>query len=145
MKKLIALLLAMVMMMSFVACGGDEGGEGGGAPAANDIETKFGIDLDAAGQQNMSDERAAASVLLETRDTWLGGQMTFALASDVKTYEDFVEHIGCDATYYEYKADDMERHFIWVAEGDDSVKFLAVFWETPNGWTLYSVGSTNLG
>lgn len=71
--------------------------------------------------------------------------MTFAFDSEQKTYEDFVAHIGCDATYYEYKADDMERHFIWVAEGDDTAMLLVVFWETPKGWTLYSIGSTNIG
>lgn len=144
MKKLIALLMAFVMVMSFAACGGEKEAETE-APKAGDIEAEFGIDLEAAGQQNMSDERASEDVLVETRDTWLGGQMTFALDSDPKTYEDFVAHIGCDATYYEYLADDQERHFIWVAEGDDTAKFLAVFWETPNGWTLYSVGSTNIG
>ena len=122
MKKLIALLLALVMMMSFAACGGNENGDE--APAGKDIEKEFGIDLDAAGRQNMSTKRAAESVLTETRDTWLGGKMTFAFDSEQKTYEDFVAHIGCDATYYEYKAEDMERHFIWVAEGDDTAMLL---------------------
>ena len=145
MKKMLALLLAMVMLFGMVACGGgEEAPEGGNAPAGQDLEAKYGIKFDGEGEQKMSDERAPMSVLVETRDTWLGGQMTFAFASEPKTYEDFVEHIGCDASYYINMAEDGERHFVWVAEGDETAKFLAVFWETPQGWTLYSVGSTNI-
>jgi hypothetical protein len=70
--------------------------------------------------------------------------MTFALAEDQKTYEDFKEHIGCHASTYTYNADDAERTFVWEADGDATAKLLAVFWETPKGWTLYSIGSTNL-
>lgn len=143
MKKLIALLMALTMIFCLAACGGDE--ENAGNNAAVDLEAKYGIDLDAAGEQKMSDERAQESVLAETRDVWLEGNMTFILAENPKTYDDFVEHIGCDASFYTYSAEDGERQFVWVAEGDETAKFLAVFWETPNGWTLYSVGSTNIG
>ena len=142
MKKMIALLLAMVMMLGMVACGGDEAPEGGNEAAG--LEAKYGIKFDGEGQQKMSDERAPMSVLVETKDTWLGGQTTFAFASETKTYEDFAEHIGCDATYYINKAEDGERHFVWVAEGDDTAQLLAVFWETPQGWTLYAIGTTNI-
>ena len=142
MKKMIALLLAMVMMLGLVACGGEEAAEGGNN--AVDLEAKFGIKFDGEGEQKMSDQRAAKSVLLETKDTWLGGKMTFAFDSDAKTYEDFVEHIGCDASYYINNQDDGERHFGWVAEGDETAKLLAVFWETPDGWTLYASGATNI-
>lgn len=144
MKKLLAILLALTMVLCFTACGG-EGSEGGDTTAAtvNPLVEKYGIDLNAAGEQKLSDERASMDVLVETRDVWLEGQMAF-LTSD-KTYEDFVEHIGCDASYYTNMAEDGERHFVWEAEGDETAKFLAVFWETPQGWVLYSVGSTNIG
>lgn len=142
MKKLIALLLAMLMLLGMVACGGEEAPEE--SNNAVDLEAKYGIKFDGEGEQKMSDERAAMSVLVETKDTWLGGKMSFAFDSDVKTYEDFVEHIGCDASYYINNQDDGERHFVWVAEGDETAKLLAVFWETPNGWTLYAIGATNI-
>ncbi len=125
------------MVLCLVACGG--------APAATDLEGKYGIDLEAAGEQTLSSDRAAKSVLTETKDVWLEGKMTFALDPDAKTYEEVAEHIGCDASLYTYSADDMERQFVWISEEDPTAKFLAVFWETAQGWTLYSVGSTNLG
>lgn len=145
MKKLLAILLALTMVLCFAACGegsDDNSGETTAAPV-NDLESKYGIDLEAAGEQKLSDDRATMDVLVETRDVWLEGQTAF-LTSD-KTYEDLAAHIGCDASYYTNMAEDGERHFVWEAEGDATAKFLAVFWETPNGWVLYSVGSTNIG
>ena len=134
------MLLCVLMMFSLVACGGGEEA----APEAVDVQAKYGIDFAAEGEQKMSDERAAKTVLIETRDVWLEGKMTFALAENPKTYEDFVEHIGCDASSYIAKPDDAERHFMWVSQEDETVVLLAVFWETPQGWVLYSIGSTNL-
>ncbi len=142
MKKLIALLLVLTMVLCLAACGGDKKES---KPKEPTLEEKYGIDLNATGEQEMSDERAKMDVLVETRDVWLEGRMTFAFDSEQKTYEDFVEHIGCDASYYVNMPEDGERHFVWIAEGDETAKFLAVFWETPKGWTLYAVGSTNIG
>ena len=142
MKKFLAMILALVMLLSLAACGGEKAEE---KPEQGEAEhTLIQIDLDAAGEQKVSDERAPMATLVETRDVWLEGQMTFAFASDPKTYEDFVEHIGCEASFYENKAEDGERWYTWVAAEDETAKFLAVFWETPSGWTLYSVGSTNV-
>ena len=151
MKRFIALFMVFTMLFCLVACGGDENTESTASEAGNegagtvDLETKYGIDLDAEGEQKLSEDRAAKSVLVETKDVWLEGKLTFAFDSNPKTYEDFVEHIGCDASFYSYSAEDGERSYIWVAEGDETAKLLAVFWETPNGWTLYTVGATNLG
>lgn len=92
----------------------------------------------------MSDERAAKDKLIETKDVWLEGKMTFALAAEAKTYEDFVEHIGCEASFYENKPEDGERWYTWVAAEDETAQLVAVFWETGEGWVLYSIGSTNL-
>lgn len=151
MKKRIALMLAVTMLLCLAACGGSKDGEGDKtpaqttAPAAVGLDAKYGIDFSAEGEQKMSDERASMEKLVEVRDVWLEGRMTFAFDDPAKTYEDFVEYIGCDASIYNYAADDAERQFIWIAEGDETAKFLAVFWETPAGWTLYSVGSVNIG
>ena len=145
MKKLLAILLALTIVLCFAACGGEGDGGDTTAAAANPLVEKYGIDLNAAGEQKLSDERAAMDVLVETRDVWLGGNTTFALSEKTYTYEDLAAHIGCDASSYTNMAEDGERHFVWEAEGDETAKFLAVFWETPKGWTLYSVGSTNIG
>lgn len=140
MKKIIALVLVLTMALCFAACGKDEGDK----PSAKDLEATYGISFTAAGEQTMSSDRASKDVLIETKDTWLGGKMTFALDPEAKTYEELAEHIGCDASTYTYSADDAERSFVWIAEGDETAKFVAVFWETADGWTLYSIGSTNL-
>ena len=139
MKKIIALVLVLTLALCFAACGKEDD-----SSAAVDLEAKYGISFTAEGEQTLSADRASKDKLIETKDTWLGGKMTFALDPEQKTYEDFVEYIGCDASTYSYSADDAERSFVWIAEGDETAKFIAVFWETPNGWTLYSVGSTNL-
>ena len=155
MKKLLALLLALVMLLSLAACAGEAKEDEKKDRDRNDSNTVAdtddgavaadpGIDLAAAGEQALSDERASMAVLVETRDVWLEGRFSFALDENPKTYEDFVDHIGCEASFYEYKADDGERCYTWVAEEDATAKFLAVFWETPQGWTLYSVGSVNV-
>lgn len=149
MKKTLVWLLALAMLFCLAACGGEKGGDGGKDAASGGAEesaaAKYGVDLAAAGEQKMSDERAAMDVLVETRDVWLEGKMTFVLAENPKTYADFVEHIGCDASSYTYVAEDSERHYVWIAEGNDTAMLLAAFWQTPDGWTLYSIGSTNLG
>ena len=155
MKRLLALLLALVMLLSLAACAGEAKEDEKKDRDRNDSNTGAdtddgavaadpGVDLEAEGEQALSDERASMAVLVETRDVWLEGRFSFALDENPKTYEDFVDHIGCEASFYEYKADDGERCYTWVAEEDATAKFLAVFWETPQGWTLYSVGSVNV-
>ena len=155
MKRLLALLLALVMLHSLAACAGEAKEDEKKDRDRNDSNTVAdtddgaaaadpGVDLEAEGEQALSDERASMAVLVETRDVWLEGRFSFALDENPKTYEDFVDHIGCEASFYEYKADDGERCYTWVAEEDTTAKFLAVFWETPQGWTLYSVGSVNV-
>ena len=102
MKKLLALLLALTMLLTFAACGDKEDKKSN----KGEETPKIQIDLEAEGEQVVSEDRAAKATLVETKDVWLEGKMTFALATDAK--------------------------------------LLAVFWETGDGWTLYSIGSTNL-
>jgi len=144
MKRFFAMMLALMLVLCLTACGGEKKEPEKAVDAIEAAATKYGVTLTAAGEQKMSDERAKMEVLAETRDTWLEGKMTFAFESTPKTYADFVEHIGCDASSYTFVEKNSERHFVWVAEGNESAKLLAVFWETPKGWTLYSIGSTNI-
>ena len=85
MKKIIALVLVLALALCFAACGKED------TPAAADLEAKYGISFTAEGEQTLSADRASKDKLIETKDTWLGGKMTFALDPEQKTYEDFVE------------------------------------------------------
>lgn len=149
MKKLLALMMVLMMVFALAACGSDGGsdnGTDGGNKAAVTDGSDLGIDMDAAGVQKMSDDRASKAKLIDTRDVWLEGRFSFILDTDKKTYKDFADYIGCNAAEYEYAEEDMERRYTWIAEEDETAKFLAVFIEGGDGnWYLYSVGSTNLG
>lgn len=144
MKKLLALLFALVLMLCLAACGEEPQKEEAPAETVRNLETEFGISLTTEGEQVLSDQRAAKDRLIEAKDVWLEGKMTFALAENPKTYEDFVTYIGCDASLYNYNAEKGERSFVWIAQEDETAKLLATFWETPQGWTLYSIGANNL-
>ena len=145
MKKLIALLLAMVMMLSMAACGG--AGEEEGQQAGNegvDLATKYGINMEGEGEQKLSDERVPADKLREVRDVWLKRQISFAFDPDPKTYEDFVEYIGCDASYYTYNPKNGWRTFSWEAEGAPETRFVAIFQDSGDGYFLYAASGQYL-
>lgn len=145
MKKFLALIMALMMVFALAACGSDGSSDDGGKAAVTD-GSDLGMDMDAAGVQKMSDDRASKAKLIDTRDVWLEGRFSFLLDEDKKTYADFAEYIGCNAAEYEYAEEDMERRYTWIAEEDETAKFLAIFVEGGDGnWYLYSVGSTNLG
>ena len=63
MKKVIALVLTVMMMLSLTACGGG-GTKDTGLP---------GIDMKSAEVQTVSSDRATLEVLNETFSTYLGG------------------------------------------------------------------------
>lgn len=63
--------------------------------------------------------------LVDTKDVWLEGRMSFLLDEDKNTYADFVEYIGCNAAEYEYAEEDMERRYTWIAEEDETGAVLA--------------------
>ena len=148
MKKGVALLLVLMMLFSLSACGDKEKVEYVPVPSApvSSVVTKAEetVDFEAEGEQEITDERAKKSVLLETRDKWLEGKTYFAFSQEQRTYEDFVEHIGCDASVYTYSPENNERQFIWNAKENEDARLVATFWESPKGWTLYSIGSTSL-
>ena len=152
MKKLLALLLALSMVFALAACGNkattETSGEAGTESAATvDAfgEAKYGLNFESEDVQAMSDERATVEVLAETAKDWLGGATLHAYSSDKKTYEDFVAHIGCDPTEYQYDAKNGYRTFIWKAENDDTAWFSAFFLESDGAWELYTTSSANLG
>lgn len=149
MKKLIALFLVLVTLFCLTACSsnkndaptanGTSTGSTSSDPAA-DAAAKYGVNLTAEGEQKMSDERAAMSVLVETKDVFLGGSTMF-FTSD-KTYADFVAHIGCDASYYSFSGGN--RNYTWCPEGNDNAKLMITFADSGNGWTLSASGSVNI-
>ena len=147
MKKLLALFLVLAMVFCLTACGGEKPAAKGNdakttisVDAAADAAAKYGVNLTAEGEQKMSDERAAMSVLLETKDVFLEGSTMF-FGSD-KTYADFVEHIGCDASFYSFSGG--QRNFTWCPEGNDNAKLMITFAESAKGWTLSASGSVNI-
>lgn len=152
MKKLIALFLVLVTLFCLTACSSEKKDtsatngtttnttSAGSADPVADAAAKYGINLTAEGEQKMSDERAAMSVLVETKDVFLGGSTMF-FGSD-KTYADFVAHIGCDASYYSFSGG--QRNFTWCPEGNDSAKLMITFADSGKGWTLSTSGSVNI-
>ena len=144
MKKLIAMLLALVMMLGMVACGGGEETAQQGGNEGVDLAAKYGIDMEASGEQKMSDERVSKELLQEVRDVWLKRQISFAFDPDPKTYEDFVEYIGCDASYYSYNPKNGWRTFSWEADGYPETRFVAIFQDSGDGYFLYAASGQYL-
>jgi len=156
-KRTIASLLAFLLGISMLAgCGGNSGGgnSGGGTtttpPASNSNQdedgSSYGIDLTSAEVQPMSEERATRERLEETVREWLEGATLFLDNSEMskRTYKDFVDFIGCDATEYYFDVSRNTRVYTWRAEGADTSK-LGVWFEEKNGiWSLSFTGSTNL-
>ena len=150
MKKLIALILVLAALFCLTACSNTPAATSNGATtnntsassgdAAADAAAKYGVNLTAEGEQKMSADRAAMSVLVETKDVFLGGNTMF-FGSD-KTYGDFVKHIGCDASLYSFSGGN--RNYTWCAEGNENAKLMITFQNTANGWTLSASGSVNI-
>lgn len=137
MKKLIALVLTMLMILSLTACGG-EGGDGGGKDSA-----LSGIDMKSEEVQDVSSDRTTEDVLSETFYTYLGG-LNYFTDSDSQaklTYADLKEHIGVDCSDYRYDATYERGIYTWYA-GEDDVCSLSLFFG-DNG-KLIAAGAYNL-
>jgi len=117
-----------------------------GGSADND-GSSYGIDLASTEVQQMSEKRATQDKLEEAVREWLEGATMFPdnTAMSKRTYQDFVDFIGCDATEYKFDGSYSARNYTWIAEGEDNSKLSVWFKETIGGtWCLSFTGSTNL-
>ena len=118
MKKFLILMISIVMVFSFAACGGNGGnGESGGSLESSNA---YNLDMKSTEAQPMSTERASAEVLRETAQTYLGGLNYFEGSEQENlTYNDIKEHIGVDASEYRYDDTQQAELYIWYVDGDD--------------------------
>lgn len=154
MRKYIALLMVLVLSITmFAGCGG-----GNDAPSANNNtpaensdtsgsdSSSYGIDLASTEVQQMSEERATKEKLGEAVAEWLEGNTMFPEGTEMgkRTYQDFVDFIGCDATQYSFDDSHEARSYTWIAEEADNSKLTAWFTERGGSWNLSFTGSANL-
>ena len=103
-KKIFCMFMVVFMCFSIIACGGK----------SDEAKEKYKLDYESTDVQPISEERASADVLKETEYEWLEGETIFPDGhpySDL-TYEDFVKHIGVDASQYQYSSDFGGRMYI---------------------------------
>lgn len=136
MKKLIALILAVLMTLSLAACGGGGGSsdKGGALP---------GIDMKSTDTQTVTSDRATLEVLNETFFTYLGG-LNYFTDSDPQaklTYAELKEHIGVDCSEYQYDEEYQRGVYTWYADEDDACCLSLFFGD--NG-KLIAAGAYNL-
>lgn len=117
MKKFLILMISIVMVFSFAACGGNGGSGESGRPESSNA---YNLDMKSTEVQPMSTERASAEVLRETAQTYLGGYNYFEGTEQANlTYNDIKEHIGVDASEYRYDDTQQAELYIWYVDGDD--------------------------
>ena len=124
--------------------GSGKSGDGGGKTSDNGLS--YGIDLTSTEVQQMSEKRAAKDKLSETSKEWLQGATIFPEGTEMnkRTYKDFVDYIGCDATEYKFDDSRNTRVYTWKAEDSDNSALAVWFAEIGGTWRLAYTGSTNL-
>ena len=135
MKKSIALVLAVLMMLSLAACGGGGSSSKGGALP--------GVDMKSADVQTVTSDRATLEVLNETFFTYLGG-LNYFTESDAQsklTYAELKEHIGVDCSEYQYDEEYQRGVYTWYAAEDEACCLSLFFGD--NG-KLIAAGAYNL-
>lgn len=155
-KHFFTLLLAIILVFSLSACGEGKNGsdtdksdvegnaEAASAPQNGEYDgSSFGIDLTSTEVQQMSDQRATQEKLSETLNDWCEGLGRSEKISS-RTYKDFVDYIGCDATEYYYDKDMSARVYAWRAEDNDTAKFGLWVVEVGGEWKASAIGTTNL-
>jgi len=165
MKKFIALLLSIILVFSmsiiYTGCGEktpdseenyneEKNSDGEGNVSENEKApydgSSYGIDLASTELQQMSETRATQEKLTETVREWLEGATMFPEGTEMgkRTYADFVDFIGCDATEYKYDESYSARLYTWISSESDNSK-LSVWFKEINGiWSLSFTGSANL-
>lgn len=135
-KKLLTLAMALMMVLSLVACGGD-GGE-----KSKPVEEVYGLDLASTEEQPMSSERAESAALYSAVKGHFGDMTMFSSTEFEKmTYDDLKELLGVDASYYFYDENSSAKAFVWLTSDNETAKLAFWFRDTE----LYALGSTNLG
>jgi len=81
--------------------------------ASGDSSSTSTIDYDSTEIQPVSSDRAAREYLVETVSVWLEGGTVFPEGTEMakRTYEDFVTHIGCEASEYRYDPSFSARNY----------------------------------
>ena len=135
MKKIIALMLAMMMVLTLAACGGkDNGGSGDKGGAAS------GLDMTSEELQPITDERASKDTLSEAGKYYMDGLASASTEFSKVTYQDMVERIGVEASEFQYFASWQQYRYTWYVEGSTGPAVLAVF--NSSTGTLSSVTSS---
>ena len=135
MKKSIALVLAVLMMLSLAACGGGGSSSKGGALP--------GVDMKSADVQTVTSDRATLEVLNETFFTYLGGLNYFTEgdAQSKLTYAELKEHIGVDCSEYQYDEEYQRGVYTWYAAEDEACALNLFFGDDGK---LVAAGAYNL-
>ena len=135
-KKIFCMFMVVFMCFSITACGSK----------SDDSKEKYKLDYESTEVQPMSEERASADVLKQTEYEWLEGATIFPDGSSYSdyTYEDFVKHIGVDASQYQYSSDFDGRMYIWIAKESDNKMFSILLKESGGVWNLDSAGCANI-
>ena len=132
MKKIIALMLAMMMTLTLAACTKDNGGNGGGVAG--------GLDYTSEELQPITEERASKDTLAEAGKYYMDGLASNPTEFSKLTYKDVKEHIGVDASEFQYFASWQQYRYTWYVEGSEGPAVLAVF--NSSDGTLYAVTSS---
>ena len=125
MKKLTALLLSLVMILSLAACGGKTDGDKSGGGTSSD--NPYNLDYTSEDLQPMTDERASADVLAEAGEYYMHGLSSDPTNFTKTTYKDMAERIGTDASEYHHFESWSQDRYTWYVEGSEGASLLAVF------------------
>lgn len=152
MKKLLVLMMTFCMVFGLCSCGDQtaESGDTANTETGDDaveestsVADLYHLDLTSTEIQPMSDEKATSEVLSETTGVWLGGMTMFSDTDYADyTYEDFVAHIGVDATEFYYDDTENAEVYSWIPfDGIDANSKLSVWFQDGH---LKYLGSVNL-
>ena len=132
MKKLMALLLSIVMILALTACGDKDGGDKSGGASDN----PYNLDYTSEELQPMTDERASEEKLIEAKDYYLDGLQSKPDEFSKMTYKDIAEYIGVDASEYQHFESWQQDRYTWYVEGSEGPCLLAAFDGSGN---LYAI------
>ena len=117
MKRIIALMLAMMMALTLVACGSKK----------NDGGAAGGLDMTSEELQPITDQRASKDALVAAKDYFISGLSSSPDEFSKKTYQDMVDYIGVEASEFQYFASWQQYRYTWYVEGSSGPALLAVF------------------